>query len=67
MRCTLLPHPTGFLPKRSSLKRCQAENPELPHVTPLELDALDQQRAVQWLEGEAIVKKDCPHYDAPLS
>lgn len=57
-----------FMPKRNGLKRGPAENPELLHVTPLELDALVQQRAAKLLEGEVIVKeKDCPHYDAPLS
>lgn len=58
-----------FMPKRPyGLKRGKAENPDLLHVTPLELDALVQQRAAQLLEGEVVFKeRGCPHYDAPLS
>ena len=57
-----------FMPKRNGLKRGQAENPELLHVTPLELDALIKQRAEKLVEGEVVFKeKDCPEYHYPIT
>jgi len=56
------------MPKRNGLKRGQTENPELLHITPLELDTLVDQRVKKALEGEVVFKEnDCPEYHYPIN
>ena len=57
-----------FAPKPNGLKRGRKNQHELLQVTPLELDALVQQRAEKLLEGEVIIKeKECPKYHYPVT